>query len=115
MCNPQKTNTMKKIITSIFTLLIFTFSLNVFSQMELKDFQKQPKTGECYTKIPSDSTWVLIDCELGDIFKNKELKPLQYKLKNLGYDIDISDCIDKKTILAFEEEKKQKKVRARKK
>lgn len=105
---------MKKHIYRIITILIFTFNLNVLAQMEIKDFPKKPKTGDCYIKMLNDSKWILIDCKLAKLNKNKGIEALQYKLKNLGYNIGINGCIDKKTIFAFEKEKKQKKIRARK-
>jgi hypothetical protein len=107
----KKKKSMKIKLFQIITLLII--SLNINAQVELNDFPKNYKSGNCYMKNLNDSKWILIDCELANLLKNKELKSLQYKLKNLGYDIETSGCIDEKTILAFEKEKKQKKIRAR--
>lgn len=105
---------MKKRSIFIFAILIFTLNLSVFAQVELKDFPKKPETGDCFMKNLNDTKWILIDCELAKIFENKELKILQYKWQKLGYNVDTSGCIDKKTIFAFNKEKNKKKVKARK-
>ena len=97
----------------IITFLILTSSLSITAQVELKDFPNKPKTGDCYIKRPNDSKFVKISCELAKINKNRETKALQYKLKNLGYDVDIHGILDDKTIKAFELEKRDKKLRER--
>jgi hypothetical protein len=61
----------------------------------------------------NDASWVLIDCELAAIIKNKELKAFQFKWQKLGYKIDTSGCIDEQTIHAFNKEKKLKRIHAK--
>lgn len=94
---------MKKnnLITSI--ILIF-ISLNVYSQ-KFKGLPKKPKKGDVFCYNNKTKKWTKLNSELFKIKKEGKLKALQYKLKKLNYDVDITNCIDKKTTEAFEAEK----------
>ena len=91
----------KNLITSI--ILIF-ISLNVYSQ-NFKNLPENIKQGDVFCYNNETKEWTKLNSELVKIKKEGKLKTLQYKLKNLNYDIDITNCIDKKTIEAFEAEK----------
>ena len=97
-----------KLLTSIFIIFI---SLNIFSQSA--NLPKNAKKGDtfCYNKETNE--WTKISPELYKLKKQGKLEALQYRLKELNYDIDITNCIDHKTVKAFEAEKyrlrKQKK------
>ena len=89
------------LITSI--ILIF-ISLNVYSQ-NFKNLPENIKQGDVFCYNNETKEWTKLNSELVKIKKEGKLKTLQYKLKNLNYDIDITNCIDKKTTEAFEAEK----------
>jgi len=78
--------------------------LNVYSQ-NFKDLPKNLKQGGVFCYNNETKKWTELNSELVKIKKEGKLKALQYKLKNLNYDIDITNCIDKKTTEAFEAEK----------
>ncbi len=93
---------MKKtdLLISIVTIFI---SLNLYSQDI--NLPKNAKKGDtfCYNKETNE--WTKINPELYKLKKEGKLEALQYKLKNLNYDVDITNCIDTKTVNAFEAEK----------
>ena len=93
---------MKKIIILLFT---FFFIVNINSQ-DL-NLPKNPNQGDVFCKIKDTDEWVKINPKLAKIIKDGKLVGLQYKLKNLNYDIDITNCIDHKTIKAFNTEGKK--------
>ncbi|SHI42112.1 hypothetical protein [Algibacter luteus] len=94
---------MKNYISIISILLLF-LSPNIYSQ-NFNKVPKKPNQGDVFCYNNETKEWTKIDSELYKIKKEGKLESLQYKLKNLNYDVDITNCIDKKTIEAFEAEK----------
>ena len=94
---------MKNYISIISILLLF-LSPNIYSQ-NFNKVTKKPNQGDVFCYNNETKEWTKIDSELYKIKKEGKLESLQYKLKNLNYDVDITNCIDKKTIEAFEAEK----------
>jgi N-acetyl-anhydromuramyl-L-alanine amidase AmpD len=95
---------MKYLLLSLF--LAF-FTLTSYSQ------NAKPGTVYCYNKNTGEL--VKINAELVAIMKARKVKGLQYQLKGFGYDVDVTGCIDKKTIKAFEANKKRLKKQKREK
>ncbi|WJJ97272.1 hypothetical protein [Algibacter luteus] len=93
---------MKNYISIISILLLF-LSPNIYSQ-NFNKVLKKPNQGDVFCYNNETKEWTKIDSELYKIKKEGKLESLQYKLKNLNYDVDITNCIDKKTIEAFEAE-----------
>ena len=93
-----------KYYISIISILLLFLSPNIYSQ-NFNKVPKKPNQGDVFCYNNETKEWTKIDSELYKIKKEGKLESLQYKLKNLNYDVDITNCIDKKTIEAFEAEK----------
>jgi len=94
---------MKSYNLIISALLIF-ISLNINSQNQRK-LPNNSKAGDIFCYNSKTGEWSKVNAELYKIKKEGKLEALQYKLKNLNYDVDITNCIDKKTTEAFVAEK----------
>ncbi len=76
------------------------------------DLPKNPRPGDCFFKFHDDisSNWEKINCDFKDPTK---LKTFQIKLHNLGYDVDVTGKLDRRTLDAYNQylvdEKKRKK------
>ncbi|WP_298762012.1 hypothetical protein [uncultured Psychroserpens sp.] len=120
---------MKNIIKIfLVTLLTFTSQLNAQNY----DFPKNPKPGKCYEQCfdyDKKFEWKEVDCDKLATQKNEKtneelikceqekikMEKYQEKLKTLGYDIDITGCVDNKTIIAHHKYLKQRKKDERRK
>jgi hypothetical protein len=90
----------------ILSIILIFISLNVYSQTST-NFPKNAKKGYIFCYNNETKEWTKINAELLKIKKEGKLEAFQYKLKNLKYDVDITNCIDKKTTEAFEAEKER--------
>ena len=95
---------MKKHLIINFVLIFISFS--VYAQ-QINNLPKGAKAGDLYCYNYKTVKWTKVNADLAKIVKEGKLKALQYKLKNLNYDVDITNCIDDKTTKAFEEEKRR--------
>lgn len=119
---------MKKIILLI--LLIIFSSLLTAQNYNLP---RNRKTGKCYERhfyYDKKFEWKEVDCEKLKAKREKEtaqyrlircglqrirMKKYQKRLKSLGYEVDITGCIDNNTIIAHHKYLKKKKKENRRK
>ena len=112
-----------KSIKYIVAIILFSCSFTSYSQNK-----KSKKNSNKYTTLycqkknattgKSTLEKLVVDKELLAILKEGKIKGMQYQLKDKGYDVDITGCLDKKTIKAWDEnkinEKKAKKIAKKK-
>jgi len=110
-----------KNIKHLLLAILFIYSFNSYSQN--KKSRKKSKDYVTYMCMKTDTTgktiWEkkVIDKKLLALKKEGKLEGIQYQLKDKGYDVDITGCLDKKTIKAWDENKisEQKKKQIAKK
>ena len=92
-----------KINNYITSIILIFISINTYSQSSSNTSKKNKNE---YTFCYNDETkeWTKVNSELYNLKKEGKLEALQYKLKNLNYDVDITNRIDKNTTEAFEAE-----------
>jgi len=87
------------------------------TQAQKRNFPKNSKPGDCYwtpDKKVENAKFIKIDCYLM-FLSRKEINALQYKLKNNNYPVEVTECLDKATIDAYELYKKDQKKALRQK
>ncbi len=111
-----------KNIKYIIAIILFSCFFTSYSQN--KNSRKKSKDYVTYMCMKIDTMgktiWEkkVIDKKLLALQKEGKLEGIQYQLKDKGYDVDITGCLDKKTIKAWDEnkinEKKAKKIAKKK-
>lgn len=94
-----KTMKIKNPILTLFFLLFFSLGSNA----------QNYKPGEIYCRDKNTGKVTKISAELFEYQKKgkEHVKGLQYQLKDVGYDVAITGCIDQKTVIAYEANKKR--------
>lgn len=76
------------------------------------DLPPYPKPGMCYIKHTTEhelTEWKAIKCEYLEL----DAQSIQHKLKNLGYNVEITNYLDYNTIIAYKQYLKDEKKRLR--
>jgi len=81
----------------LLALFLVFFTLTSYSQNP-----SQQKVGDVYFRHKDTGELIKINSKLWKIQKAGNVKELQIQLKNEGYDVDITGCIDAKTVNSFE-------------
>lgn len=100
-------------------LLTFVFLFSICSAFsQAIELPPNPKTGKCYIKIANDlkeNEWREVDCEFAQLTKDeKQLKTLQIKLHNLGYEVNVDGNLSDQTIESYHQYLKDENKRKRK-
>ncbi|OAB78967.1 hypothetical protein [Cochleicola gelatinilyticus] len=90
------------------------FFVACFATLSITSMAQQPTNSMvkkwCYCFVENSegkSVWHKVDCDLSTLSKN-EITALQYKLKNYGYDLEITGMLNMTMANAYTDSKKKK-------